>query len=181
MLSAAAAYVHNLFANAEEEQVTEHEVQAKMLKDLNFDKMSSRELQAFLQEKKFQDDVQIMLRVYLEIVLKRLAVTRDNLLDEVSTLQRASRSTAYQTRSIQHLDEKVQQLESTRHMLAFDLSSFGLGRSSRLRTFAVRVSASPYFQSLVFMMTVCNCGLLAYDSPPKVGRCSAWGIPKLSS
>jgi hypothetical protein len=61
MLSAAAAYVHNLFANAEEEQVTEHEVQAKMLKDLNFDKMSSRELQAFLQEKKFQDDVQIML------------------------------------------------------------------------------------------------------------------------
>jgi hypothetical protein len=71
---AAAAFVHKFFEKKSEDHATEHLVQATMLKDLNFDKISTRELREFFDEKNFKGDVQIMLRQYMDIVMKRLAV-----------------------------------------------------------------------------------------------------------
>ena len=55
-------------------------------------------------------------------------------------------------------------------MLQFDAWSFGLPRTSRLRTFLVDLAAKRGFRGFIFVMILANCGLLALDSPPRVGR-----------
>jgi hypothetical protein len=99
-----------------------------------------------------------------------LARRRDDLNDEIAHLKREKRNTAYQTSLIEELDDKHNALVSTCLMLKYDANSFRLPRSSPVRLFLVRLADRPEFRGFVFAMILCNCAILALDSPPRVGR-----------
>ena len=99
-----------------------------------------------------------------------LARRRDDLNDEILRLKHEKRNSAYQTSLIEELDSKHDTLVSTCLMLQYDANAFGLPRSSLVRLFLVRLTDSREFRAFVFSMILCNCAILALDSPPRSGR-----------
>ena len=158
-----------ILEHVQPEEEEESEEQIRNLKDLNFDTCAAADLSAFFQDKTFSRDVVTMLQVYLEISCSSLAEKRDNLQDEMQLHTLALRNTAYYREQIEEIDSKLNSLHSVRRMLHFDAWSLGFPRTSRIRILLVDLAAHRGFRSFIFFMIVANCGLLALDSPPRVG------------